>query len=340
VSRPVFNVYVDEVFEHFMNLPRMDGYFCYASIMVDEKTEGQLKAFWNALENRLKNAYRRATGFWIKGEFKSTYLRKLTLEDRSDAAKRIAYFLRKNGGFIAGYYTTVHGLMCWELRSSAGFEDADKLPPYDVGELEKKAAQLRAEKKKGFGESQLLQGLFHTIASVPLSWLGVLPANFRICYDSRNPKEDRVLLKLCEEFFPRMAEIEPDRMAAYLGGQGHPDSSQVPGLMLADIICKELRDFVQAAPEILVDQSEWRMITPTSREGYPLPVEIGGRTMKWGAAKLMSPSTAQKLHELRQTVPFSFLLPCLADFKLSCYGHFGEGRIVDFVNEVFHDQVD
>ena len=229
--------------------------------------------------------------------------------------------------------------MCWELRSSAGFQNAEGLTPYDRAELEEKVAELRAEKRKAVGESRVLEGLFHTIASIPLSWLGALGANFRIHYDSRDPNEDRVLLKVLQEFFPRMAEVEPDRFAGYLGGTGY-DSSQVPGLMLADIVCKEMRDFVQAAPEILTDESHYKLITPTSREGVAVPIVIGGQIMKWGSAKMMSSATKKKLEKLKQSSPFALLLPCLADHKLSCYAHFGEGRIVDFANNLFNDQVD
>src|SRR5438128_4152263 len=111
MSKPVFDVYVDEVFEHFMNFPRMDGYFGYVSLMINERTSHELTRFWNALEQRLKRSYERATKFKVEGEFKSTYLGKLPTEDRRDVAKRIAYFLTKNGGFVTGYYTTVHTLV-------------------------------------------------------------------------------------------------------------------------------------------------------------------------------------------------------------------------------------
>ena len=340
VTKPVYDVYVDETFEHFMNLPRMDGHFCYVALMVPEKAETQLTSFWNALDNRLRRAYEEATGFKIEGEFKSTFLRKLSSDVRRDAMQRVAYFLNKNSGFLVGYYTTVHALMCWELRSSAGFNNVEDLPPYNLRDLQKKADELRAEKKKGVGESKLLTGLFHTIAAIPLSWLGILQADFRIHYDGRNSKENQILFKVVEEFFPRMAELEPQRFAAYLGATAHPDSSNIPGIMLADLLCKETRDFIHACPELLTDRSEYRLITPTSSEGTPIPTEIGGRIMKWGTAKEMSSSTKEKLAELRQVSPFGRLIPHLADIKLSCYGHFGEGRIVDFANECFNDQVD
>ena len=339
-QKQVYNVYVDETFEHFMNLPRMEGYFCYVALMVPERAEAQLSAFWESLERRLRSAYDEATGFAIKGEFKSTFLTKLTSEVRRDAMHRVAYFLKKNLGFVAGYYTTVHGLMCWELRSSAGFADFEVLPPYNLTDLQKKAEELRAEKRKGAGESKLLTGLFQTIASIPLSWLGVLQANFRISYDARNPKEDRILLTFVEDFFPRISKIQPERFAAYLGAEAHADSSVVPGVMLADLLCKEIRDFVHSCPELLTDGSAYRLITPTSSEGTLIPTEIAGHLMKWGSAKAMSPVTKQKLARLRRTSSFGSIIPQLADHKLSCYAHFGEGRVVDFDNEVFNDQVD
>jgi hypothetical protein len=339
-TKPTYNVYVDETFEHFLNLPRMEGHFCYVGLMVPEKTDIQLRAFWSALERRLRLAYEEATGFAIEEEFKSTFLAKLDPATRRDAMQRVAYFLGKNVGFIAGFYTTVHGLMCWELRSAAGFADFETLPPYNLSDLQAKAEELRSEKKKGVGESKLLEGLFHTIPSIPLSWLGLMPANFRISYDARNPKEDRILFRLIEDFFPRMANVEPDRFAGYLGAQAHSDSSTVPGIMLADLVCKELRNFVQACPEILTDRSEYRLITPTSAEGTPIPTTVAGHVLKWGSAKAMSAATQARINALRRTGPFGPLIPTLADTKLSCYAHFGEGRVVDFAHHLLNDQVD
>ncbi len=318
----------------------MAGHFCYVGVMIPEKAETQLRAFWNALDQRLRLAYEEVTGFAIEGEFKSTFLAKLDFTFRRDAMQRVAYFLSKNRGFIAGYYTTVHGLMCWELRTSASFADLETLPPYNLSDLQAKAEELRFEKKKGVGESKLLEGLFHTIASIPLSWLGLLPANFRISYDARNPKEDRILFKFVEDFFPRMKNLEPDRFAGFLGAQAHSDSSAVPGIMLADLVCKELRNFVQACPEILTDRSEYRLITPRSTEGIFVPTTLTGHVLKWGSAKEMSAATQAKISALRQNSPFGPLIPLLADTKLSCYAHFGEGRVVDFASHLLNDQVD
>jgi len=339
LKKPIYNVYVDETFEHFLNLPRMDGYLCYSALMIPEKREESLADFWRALDERLRSYYKEATGFKISGEFKSTYLRKLKTEDRADVAQRIGYFLNRNSAWIVGFYTSVHALLCWELRSHAGYKDAEILPPYDIAALEKRAIELRIEKNKSFGESELLKGLFHTIASIPLSWLGVLGAQFRVRYDSRHPREDRILLGLLDEFFPGMTKAYEDRVADYIGGASL-DSADVPGLLLVDLICKEIRNFFHAVPELLTDKSNYRLITPTSKEGAVIPAEIGGHIVKWGSAKPMSSATVAKLESAERQMPFGAWLQCLADRKLSCYGHFGEGRIADLGNGVFNDQVD
>ena len=44
-KKPIYNVYVDETFEHFLNLPRMDGYLCYSALMIPEEREQSLADF-------------------------------------------------------------------------------------------------------------------------------------------------------------------------------------------------------------------------------------------------------------------------------------------------------
>jgi hypothetical protein len=338
-KKPIYNVYVDETFEHFLNLPRLDGYLCYGALMVPETREKSLSDFWAALDRRLRCYYKAATGIELSGEFKSTYLKKLSPEDRLDISQRIGYFLSKNSAWIVGFYTSVHALICWELRTQASYDESETLPPYDEAAIVQRANKLRGEKNKGFGESELLKGLFHTISSIPLSWLGVLGAQFRMRYDSRHPKEDRILLGLLDEFFPGMTRLHKGLMADYLGGTGL-DSANVPGLLLVDLICKEIRNFIHAVPELLTDNSYYRPITPRSREGVIIPVEIGGHLMKWGSAKRMSAATVGKLEAAKRETAFGTWLNSVADGKLSCYGHFGEGRVADLINHVFNDQVD
>lgn len=337
-KKPIYNVYVDETFEHFLNLPRLDGYFCYGALMIPEEREPSLKDFWQALDRRLRRYYKKATGFELSGEFKSTYVNKLAADETADIADRIGYFLARNSAWIVGFYTSVHALMCWELRSQAGFEDVELLP-YERTAIEQRASALRAEKNKGFGESELLKGLFQTIASIPLSWLGALNAQFRVRYDSRHPREDRILLDQIGEFFPKIANVYSGRMADYLGGTGL-NSAAAPGLLLVDVICKEIRNFFHAVPELLTDKSDYRLITPNSKEGAVITEEIGRRVVKWGAARSMSPATIEKLQLAKRERPFEAWLHSLADCKLSCFAHFGEGRVIDLKNRVFNDQVD
>jgi hypothetical protein len=101
-----------------------------------------------------------------------------------------------------------------------------------------------------------------------------------------------------------------------------------------------MRNFFLGCPSILEDGSAYRLITPTSSEGAVVPIEIGGRLFKWGAEKPMSDKTKRSLASAQRISTFAPLIPHLADGKLSCYAHFGEGRIVDFARHVFNDQVD
>jgi hypothetical protein len=340
LKKPQYEVYVDEVFENFMNYPSLDGYFCYAGLMIPKAKVPDLASFWEALVIRLKRNYYRATGFQIQEEFKSTYLIKLPLDDRLDMCRRIAYFLKKNSGYICGFFTSVHGLLCSEIRNDAGSRDFETLPAYDRSILEVKKDLLKAKKRHSIGESHVLRGLFQTIAGIPLSWMKSIGAQFSICYDSRDKKEDRVLLGNIQDFFPGMKNVDSSYEGVYLGGFGHPDSSEVPGLMLADLIVKEMRNFFLAYPALLSEHSQFNLITPTSKEGKIIPTILAGRQFKWGSFKQMSQGTLTEQEKALLVSPFSTLIPCLADKKASCYAYFGESRVIDFNERGFSDMVD
>ena len=336
MQKQKYTVFVDEIFEDFMNFPDLDGYFCYVGLMLPDRCGEDLERFWKSLNARLVEAYRRATGFQIEGEFKSKYLGKLSSETRRDACRRIFKFLRSNGGYVSSFYTTVHALLCWEIRTSASSKEFAPIT-YSLAELQVRKVSLIEEKKKTVGESNVLNGLFNTISGIAQSWLSHLGARYSICYDKRDKNEDRVLLNYIADFFEKMPRIDERFEGVYVGGESK-ESHRHPGLMLVDLLCREARDFMQAHPSLIHELSKFELITPTSKEGYIIPHEIGGRVFKWGSAKMMNLESRRLLASKKS--PFSELIPCLADGKLSLYAHYGESRVADLANGCYNDMVD
>ena len=100
--------------------------------MVPANKLTDLDRFWHAQRARLAESYFKATGYRIddKTEFKSGFLNNLDHRTRKEFGLRIAYFLRKNACFIAGFYATVGSLLIYHLRTEIGKNhDAKELPP-------------------------------------------------------------------------------------------------------------------------------------------------------------------------------------------------------------------
>jgi hypothetical protein len=339
MTKPKYIVYVDESFDRFMNFPELEGNFCYSALMVPTGKINELTCFWHALESRIRVRYLQIAGRSIDSEVKSKHVRRLSLDERFDIFKRISYCLTKNHMFIGGFFTSVHGLLCYELRSYQAFDGCATMLDYNREKLEQMKSKLDSAKQVTIGEGHLLSGLFQTITTVPFHWLGSMGAQCSICYDSRDKNEDPITFEITEKMLPKMHRVHPKYKDVYQGVIAE-DSATVPGLMLVDLICSEMRRFFVRLPLLLTDQCGLRLITPTSMEGRMIPDNIGGRFLKWGSSKSMSSSTVDALVAAEQADPFTTLLPNLAAQKLSCYAHFGEARVIDFATTCFNDMVD
>jgi hypothetical protein len=181
-----YTVFIDESFDGFMNLARDEGYFCYAALMVPTGRLPDLERFCMANRDRLLSEYTRATGFEPRGEFKSGYLNKLDFQARRRFGERLAYFLRENDCFVAGFYTIVRNMLAYHLRTEvAKDDDAKELPANWESMLPGIKAKLLAEKPNHPGDAHILVGLFHQTLSITLNWLGSVEATFNVVYDPR-----------------------------------------------------------------------------------------------------------------------------------------------------------
>lgn len=336
-----YTVFIDESFgEGFTVLSKDDAYFCYAALMVPSVRLADLERFWVAHRDRLVAEYRRATGFPLQGEFKSGYLNKLDFQARRKFGERLAYFLRKNDCFVAGFYTTVRNMLTYHVRTEVAKNDeAKELPANWESMLTGIKANLLADKPSSPGDAYLLVFLFHQTLSITLNWLGNVGAAFDVVYDPRQKKEDRFLIQHADDWLKREAEVKK-LVGVYNGATAVVDSSNSPGLMLADLILRDVRFLFADVPELLTEQSGTTLILPVPQGYEPVVRTFGGVPLKWGDRRPMSDALRQRLSSPSQNSMLPLYFERLAGAKLSCEAVYGESRVVNFGLGCFEDMTD
>lgn len=336
-----YTVFIDESFgEGFTVLSRDDAYFCYAVLMVPNARLDDLDRFWLANRQRLVADYEEATGHSLQGEFKSGYLNKLDSQTRRRFGERLAYFLRKNDAFVAGCYTTVRNLLAYNLRTHIAIDDdARELPSNWESMLPNTKTRLLNDKVKSPGDWYLLLSLFHVTHSISLNWLNAINGTFGVVYDPRQSKEDRFLINHVDDWLAREAEVK-GLAGVYTGTTSTTPSENSPGLMLADLILRDVRFLFVDVPELLADQSSTTLILPVPQGHEPVVMSLKGNRMKWGDRRPMTEELRRKISGGTQNSMLPLYADRLADQKLSCHAAYGESRIVNFGLGCFEDQVD
>lgn len=335
-----YTVFIDESFDGFMNLSKENGYFCYAALMVPSAKLPDLERFWAANRNRLVADYKRATGFEIQGEFKSGFLNKLSFQNRRTFGDRLSSFLHKNGCFVAGFYTTVRNMLMYHLRTEVAKNDEVKELPANWESLLAVVKQkLLDDKAKQPGDGHLLVGLFHQTLSITMNWLGSGNQSFAVVYDPRQKKEDTFLIQHADEWLKREAEIK-QLLDVYKGATAAIDSSQSPGLMLVDLILRDVRFLFSDVPELLSEQSSTKLVLPVSQTDDAVVMRLNGRLLKWGDRRPMSQQLKLRLRSASLNSMLPLYFDRLAGGKISCEAAFGESRVVNFGLGCLEDMVD
>ena len=336
-----YTVFIDESFgEGFTVLARNEAYFCYSALMVPERKLGELERFWNANCKRLIEKYRLATGFQIQGEFKSGYLNKLPFAVRRQFGERLAYFLCKNQCFVAGFYTNVENTLAYRHRTEVAKADDAKVLPQDWrSELLRVKESLLADKPQNPGDAYLLLSLFYQTVCITLNFLGSAGAEFQVVYDPRQKKEDRFLLRHSDELL-RMVEQVNLMKGAFKGATAAVDSSRSPGLMLVDLILRDVRLLFTEVPELLSDQSGTALVLPGYQGFDPVVAKLAGVPMKWGDRRPMNEGLRRRLSLATEGSMLPLYFDRLADGKLSCEANHGESRVLNFGLWCMEDMID
>lgn len=338
-----YTVFIDESFDGFMGLSNPKGYFCYAALMLPTDKLPDLKRFWVARRERLVKDYETATGFPLQqAEFKSGYIKHLTFSSRKNFAERLAKFLRRNDGYVCGFYTTVDTYSLYNLRTSIGIDDDDArfLPDDWLERLKAVKEKLLRKDEKLPGVAALLMGLLHGTLEMTMHWLGSQDFSFEVVYDPREKKEDAFLLKHVGGWLSDEKAAFKRFPGVYRGATATTRSENSPGLMLCDLIVRDIRMLFSDLPGLVEEGASKELIVPFLQKELPYIIEIGGVRMKGGHLRPMSPKLRQSLVRPTINSMLPLYLDRLANGKLSCTAVWGEMRSISFREHLFEDMID
>jgi len=332
-----YTVFIDESFWNFMNFAKEEGNFCYGALMVPTDRLDDLGRFWAANRTKLATAHSQVTGTKSDGEFKSSHLSQLDSATRNSFARRLGRFLWSNECFVGGFYTTVRNTLLYQLRTDFAKDGSTLELPRDWPTmLPAVKANLLAGKQNHPGEGHALVGMFYQTLVNLLNWLASQGRCFSVVYDPRGDIEDHYLITRTGEWLQQVSEAE-GWSGCYLGTSAEVDSSKSVGLMLVDLIVRDIRYLFLDVPELLTDHTAPNLILPAIGEHMPVLDDNG---KKWGERRPWSEALRRRLAAPTNKSTVPIYARSLAGGKLSCEASFGESRIINFAQMAFEDMVD
>ena len=117
-------------------------------------------------------------------------------------------------------------------------------------------------------------------------------------------------------------------------------SSDCRGLMLVDLILRDVRFYFTDVPDLLSEGSSKALILPVAQEHELVVIVLKAMRMKWGHRRPMSDTLNQKLRGPSPNSMLPLYLDRLAVGKLSCEAAYGESRILNCAAGCLEDMVD
>ncbi len=158
-------------------------------------------------------------------------------------------------------------------------------------------------------------------------------------YDPRQKKEDRYLIHHADDWLKREADFKQMK-GVYNGTTNLVTSSASAGLMLVDLIARDVRFLFSDVPELLTEQSGTRLVLPIPQGYEPVVMSVKGAKLKWGDRHPMSEGLKKKLLVPSANSMLPLYAHRLADRKLSCEAVCGESRVVNLSLGCFEDMTD
>ena len=126
----------------------------------------------------------------------------------------------------------------------------------------------------------------------------------------------------------------------YEGTTNTVTSAASAGLMLVDLIARDVRFLFNDVPELLTEQSCTKLVLPVPQGYEPVVMSLKGIKMKWGDRHPMSEDLRKKLQVASPNSMLPLYAHRLAGRKLSCEAAFGESRVINFGLGCFEDMTD
>ena len=155
----------------------------------------------------------------------------------------------------------------------------------------------------------------------------------------RQKKEDRFLIQHADDWLKREADVK-ELVGVYNGATAVTASANSPGLMLADLILRDVRFLFADVPELLTEQSGTTLILPEPQGHEPVVMTLKGMRLKWGDRRPMSDALRQKLRSPSQNSMLPLYFDRLVGAKLSCEAVYGESRVLNFGLGCVEDMTD
>lgn len=332
-------VFLDESFYRFFGFVAPDGNFCHGALGIPRDNYPQLQAALEPLVLGYKRHVRQVTGQEPR-EIKYSVLRTLPLNFRMRFARELVRSLTELGGFVAGFYSSMHGTIMERVRVNL-LDNADAVPDDHAALFDTARAELLAQ-FQGVGQANLITRLLLTPVSGFAALLRSFDCTFRVRYDPRQSDEDQQVREALAEFMPRLAHVPElfGDVPNYLGLEMNVQSEDDLGLQLADVIAGEVREFFRSTPEALTEHATLRLITPDSDEPLQRFIEIRGITFKNGALSPMSSGLFRKLGRRNSRNIISYYYPVLSAGMLTCVSDTGQLRDLEIPTRMISDLLD
>jgi hypothetical protein len=240
----------------------------------------------NRFSRSTKRSWRRTT---LSSSTRSS--RESRSKERWELARRIRDLLHAHGGFVSTFYTPANSYLLERLRTDL-LNDTDAVPVEHKALLEKQSEEIR-NAWTGPGQSDIIKQLLHTPVSALLHFGKALDLRFRIIYDPRHPKEDKVVWKTLQELDSAIEVHTPGTAGRILDVNITTKSEDPLGLQLADLAAGETRAFLEANRDLLETGSNPKLITPSSDEPIQGIIQFKGQDFKATAITMM-PNALQK----------------------------------------------
>jgi hypothetical protein len=327
-------VFIDETYARFFEL-NVYGYFCHAAVGIPEveydAVTGEMQRIFEMYKEILAAN---------QSEFKHTEFKRIPFKERWELARRIRDVLRGHGGFVSTFYTPANSYLLERLRTDL-LDEAEAVPGEHKALLERKSEEIRAA-WTGPGQSDIIKQLLHTPVSALLHFGKALDLTFRIIYDPRHPKEDKVVWKTLQELDSAIEILTPGTAGRIREVNITTKSEDSIGLQLADLAAGEARAFLEANRDLLETGSSPKLITPSSDEPIQGIIQFKGQNFKATAITMM-PNALQKRffqQDPKERSVFASFRDVLLAGMMTCYGSWGTPRHIAVYDKMLIDQLD